>query len=194
MNPNYYKTILKEDWPGFDKYVEFFTSRCDSKLEVVFGLSLISEFQQGGFHNFGERGEAWIRSHSIFLLEPFGCSPSYNGASVAHLKPQEKVGQWTWDFSLYTGHDNGYEIEQCESTYVIDIDGWGIHRLQREQDARKCSAANANLMCIRVLEERFLDMREAATAVLEATIFHCPLGEQELRSKLEIFKGGKRHV
>lgn len=191
MSPNYFKSILNEDWPEFAAYAEFFMERCDSHLESLFAMALITEYKQSFFNNIGSLDCTNITPDGIVLLEPFSASPSQNGWSIAYLKPQVQFNGYTWDFALYIGHDNGASFNHCKLAVLIEVDGWQVHRDNRERDITKAlSVKQEGLTAIRVLEERFKDMREAAEAVLSNTVFS--LDEAcELREKLIIIRNGK---
>lgn len=186
MTPQYYKAVLGEDWPGIEDYISYFQERCDSQLEILFALSLVTEFRQAGFNYNGSLEWTSIATEAICLNEPFSCSPSLNGASIAYFKAQIKHGGMTWDFGLFTGDDNGATFEECTLGCLIEIDGWAIHRNQREWDASK--SRSAKVRTIRICEEQFLDVREMAEAVLSSTIWHIE-DEDSLKAsgKLHIF-------
>jgi len=168
MTKNYYTAILHEDWNGIEEYIEFFQERCDSQLEIFFGLSLITEYRQAGFNYNGSMDWTRIGKAAIALDEPFSASPCGNGCSIAYFKPQIFHEGFTWDFGLFVGADNGAAFEECDLSCLIDIDGWAIHREQRFKDDSK--SRTAKVSSIRILEELFLDVREMSQAVLEATI------------------------
>lgn len=171
MTPQYYKAVLREDWPGIEQYIEFFQTRCDSQLEVLFALALITEYRQGGFNYNGDLdGWTHIRESAVALMEPFSSSPSQNGASIAYLQPQVPHGGYVWDFGIFTGNDNGADFDACKLSWLIEIDGWAVHRGQREWDESKCRLAKVRV--IRVCEEKFVDVREMADSVLLATIWN----------------------
>ncbi len=180
MNPNYYRSILQDDWIGLEQQVEWFSSKCDSKLEILFGLSLLRAHSQNGFNSNGYiDGWVSIDANAVCLMEPFSASPSSNGVSVAYLTCQEKHEGRVWDFGLYCGDNNGSAFSECLLSAVIDIDGYSVHRSRRANDLRKSESSTVS--SIRVLEESYITIQEAAEDVLASTIYaFCKSPESKL--------------
>jgi hypothetical protein len=183
MNSNYYRAILQDDWESLPEQAAWLAERCDSQLEIAFGLALIREYCQLGF-NYNSDDEMWcyLTDEAIMFVEPFAASPDQNGVSVAYLKPQTHHNGRVWDFGIFIGYNNGSEFDECELWFVIDIDGYGVHRQRREHDAAK--QATSDVIAIRVLEESYLTLRDAAEEVLLSTI--CA-PETAIKTKLVIY-------
>lgn len=161
---SFYESIIGGSLGSIRDCIPFFESRCDSLLEVLFATAFVSTFNA-----FATSNSVTKLSDSIQLLEPFGCSPSNNGDSYAELKCQEIVGDRKWDFGIHTSTDNGGSESQL--AYLIDIDGYGPHKKQREYDLKKSKLPNVRT--IRIREELFKGPQEMAWTALWATIWHC---------------------
>jgi len=181
MNPNYYRAILQDDWESLPEQAAWLAERCDSQLEIAFGLALIREYCQLGFNYNGNLDWCDATDEALRFIEPFTVSPS-GGVSVAYLKPQADHNGRVWDFGIFMGDDNGSEFDECQLWFVIDIDGYGVHRQRREHDSAK--QATADVIAIRVLEESYLTLRDAAEEVLLSTI--CAPGTA-IKTKLVIY-------
>lgn len=170
-NPNYYKKVIGREWPGFEDQAKLLNTHCDSQLEVFFGLSLCGVYTLQGNKEL-DRKYQWVSvaSNALCFLEPFSVSPSGHGQSGSYLEPQCYHGG-VWDYCFHRTTDNGASFDDPKTSkdVLIDVDGWGVHKDQRERDSKKLN--QTNLPAIRILEERFNNMWEAAYCVLRCTIW-----------------------
>jgi hypothetical protein len=179
MNSNYYKAILNDDWDGLTEQAEWLNARCDSNLEVCFALSLFRTHSLLG-ENYNRDSRGWLNiwGDSVALMEPFAAAPSGNGWSIAHFTCQQLHEGRIWDFALHIGQDNGASFDQCKLGVLIDVDGFNVHRSRRGGDIQKLQSANVT--AIRVPEELFRDLKEAASDVLFNTIYDVELSQKRL--------------
>jgi hypothetical protein len=170
MTPNYFKAIMQDDWPDLESQLDWLKPRCDSKLEILFGLSLLRAHSQFGFNYNGDTsGWVYDTEAAMCLAEPFAASPSLNGQSIAYLTCQQQHNGRSWDFGIWVGGDNGAKFDECRLFCLVDVDGWLTHRGQRMHDSKKLESAT--ITTIRVIEEEYLTMQEAAEDVLLSTIY-----------------------
>ena len=167
----YYEAILGYEWERMGEAIDWLQPRADSRLEVVFGIALLERFcriYQGDEMNHLVHFEA----DHIRLSEPFGSVMGWHsGDSSAVLTMQHEVKGRPWDFAIWTAGDNGARREEHTLSELIDVDGFQAHRRQRNHDMRKTTPKGVR--GIRVLEEQFVDVSQAATAALFATVWGC---------------------
>ena len=183
MTLNYYSKVLDlslRHFSGIMETISRLEKQCDSQLEVLFAINLISQFHWPRFPHL----EITSCDDYIYLPEPFGTSPTQAGASVAYLTCQEKHNGLTWDFAIRTGTNNGATFSQCKSLMLIDVDGYGVHKHQRQRDERKLESATVK--AIRLPEERFKNTKDIALAALFASVWHCYHEKDEDRKACSI--------
>lgn len=171
----YYEKVLQGSWPGMDDQLKLLQGKCDSQLEILFGLALCQRYcdlnDMRGYRN--DLGYPSTEELGIRLMEPFGLADS-GGVSTAYIIPQVVYGKYKWDFAILTGDDNGFGLDKCKLAHLVEIDGYGIHRTQRAWDLKKSKSVDVSV--IRVIEERFKDPYDMADAVLHETIMCCCSG------------------
>ena len=169
MSPNLILAIQKPVIVTDPLYAQWFANRTDSLLEALFGVGFCEAYM-ANVHGW-RLVEHSITLHPGYLcfIEPFCHSGSNNGSSIAYLTAQEANNGYLWDFGIYVGADNGAAFEECSLRYLIEIDGYSVHRKQRKWDVTKMPTGG--LTVIRVHEEFYKSIGEAADDVLQNTIF-----------------------
>jgi hypothetical protein len=197
---NFYQSILRCDIRGFDNVVDWFEQRTDSQLETMFGLSYLSVLRD--YREFFWVGDGWFHDNSFdvpYYIEgnylripcPNAYSPSCNGVDCAMLTTQQYHNGMKWDFGIFLACHNSTPFKEARLSTVIDVDGYNIHRQRRSVDRRKTDSATVK--SVRILEERFTCIEQAALAALFKSVWCAPqdcqpqemIGYRDLMRRLE---------
>ncbi len=156
------------------KHIQFFEERCDSQLEVLVGSAVCLYYAVAAFREGLSADDAMVvHADHIHFNEPFFFSPTSNGCSVGFLTCQETVNGNSWDFACFYGNNNGdlFDRQKSICKSVIDIDGYGIHRHQRQWDEHKLDSCE--MRAHRLPEERFSNVNEMAFYILYTSFWDC---------------------
>jgi len=172
----YYEVILGTPLVNMENVLFHLKQRCDSKLEIVFALCLLSRAR-------GEWIEApIIEGDFIAIEEPFGTSPTGNGCSRAFFKCQVVSGIDLWDFGIWRMHNNGAgpPDKWDAPSLLVDVDGFGPHKDRRNSDRAKCDRARAK--CLKLPEEAFKSVQDMVEMTLFSSIWECGCGFDDDRN------------
>jgi hypothetical protein len=144
------KHMLGTEWrPNIDQEVLHVLDKCQSKLEIMYLLGaayFIDQIGQESGHGWDENIPLRLGSinyegnfyEGIWFLEPWSGwyladVPVWAGPSALMFVPQLEFGENIHhDFGVFYGNDNGSPIWDLE--FVVEIDGYGIHKDRRKKD------------------------------------------------------------
>ena len=123
-------------------------SACDSLLEVMYVIGAYHYLERVAARVFGAAlppafglhigiGTDEAQYPAIWFMEPWFGFGAGGGPSALALIPQYPIGTLHADFAVAYGDDNG--SPQWTIGAIIEIDGYGVHRTQRERDAHRAA-------------------------------------------------------